>query len=263
MTRVDIHHLPEVGSTNDEALARARALDTPAPLALRADVQTAGRGRLGRSWSSPTGGLWMSVAWPCAHGPERYEPAPVLVGLALREALLDALDPARRAHAADALAIKWPNDVLAHGRKLAGVLCERPGGAEASWLVIGTGVNLETPSVERATGGIEPVGAREALDLVSSADELAPLVANRVVSSVRALEDDAPRACADAREALASCLAYAGERVTITQLGAPGRNEKGVVHGVDERLRLLLETDDGSIRPVAAGELLRLRSPGA
>lgn len=126
-----------VGSTSDVLKARAEA--GAGECALMARVQTAGRGRLGRRWESPRGNLYLSVLlrpgsvrWP-GHWS-------VMAGVALAET-------ASGWAAAGALGLKWPNDLMLDGAKLAGVLVEAGVGAGSPWLVIGFGVNLaEAPS---------------------------------------------------------------------------------------------------------------------
>lgn len=98
--------------------------------------QAAGRGRRGRAWASPRGGLWMSVVCrpPGAMGMEHLS---LRVGLAVAEtlnAMFPGLPP---------LAIKRPNDLLLRGKKIAGILCEaRWDGPSPSWVVVGLGLNL-------------------------------------------------------------------------------------------------------------------------
>ncbi|MFC7134964.1 MULTISPECIES: biotin--[acetyl-CoA-carboxylase] ligase [Salinibaculum] len=124
-----------IPSTND----RARELATAgrADVAVVADEQTGGRGRLDREWSSPSGGVWLSLVLrpdvPPASAPTFTLAAAVATTRAAREAGVDA-------H------IKWPNDVLVETpdgeRKLAGILTEMEGEADrVSWLVVGIGVN--------------------------------------------------------------------------------------------------------------------------
>jgi BirA family transcriptional regulator, biotin operon repressor / biotin---[acetyl-CoA-carboxylase] ligase len=98
---------------------------------LRAERQTAGRGRMGRDWASPAGNLYASTIVRIWAG----DPAAATLGFVVAV----ALDEVLRAYAPDALfQIKWPNDVLASGQKLSGILLERTGDA----IVIGVGVNL-------------------------------------------------------------------------------------------------------------------------
>ena len=119
-----MHRLDSVDSTN-------RWLRDRDPLpweAVLARTQSAGRGRQGRSWESPVGGLYLSVAVPLP--PVTIPLLPLVAGLAAR----DTLAP----HCPVPLRLKWPNDLLADGRKLGGLLCQ----AEAKLAVVGLGVNL-------------------------------------------------------------------------------------------------------------------------
>ena len=123
-------------STNDEALSR---LDEAELVAVGADEQTGGRGRRGRRWRSPAGGLYLS--WIARPGFEQAlgGALPLLAGVAVAEACAARGVPTE---------LKWPNDVLVGGRKLCGVLCEaRPQPQQAfGWVaVVGVGVNLRSP----------------------------------------------------------------------------------------------------------------------
>ncbi len=129
----------EVESTND--VAKAEALRGAAEgLVVVADRQTRGRGRRGRVWSSPPGGgLYLSVLlrpdWPAVEAPWLG----VLAGLAAWRTA--------RALGADTAVVKWPNDVLAGGRKLAGVLVEpRIAGGRIEFAVVGVGLNVGPPA---------------------------------------------------------------------------------------------------------------------
>lgn len=125
-----------VGSTNDEARALAEAGD-PGRVAVVARRQTAGRGRLQRTWVSEPGGLYLSALLRPALPVARAGLLPLAAGVAVAEAV-------ERLGARPEL--RWPNDVLVAGRKLAGVLCEArfvPGGAALAWVVIGIGLNVQ------------------------------------------------------------------------------------------------------------------------
>lgn len=155
-----IRHLAETTSTNDEARAWAEA-GAPHGATVSADVQTAGRGRLGRSWASPPGSnLLMSIVvrrpWPAAE-----------VGwipLAAAVAVAEACGPG--------FGIKWPNDVLAaDGRKVSGVLCEAEWARGAlSYAIVGIGVNVgaappDLPATCLAAEGVSttPAALRDAV----------------------------------------------------------------------------------------------------
>lgn len=122
-------------STMDTARAAAEAGE-PEVLAVWAGEQTAGRGRQGRGWSSPPGNLYLTLlfrpAGPAAVGVQHG----FLAGLALSDALGESVDPGR-------VRLKWPNDVMLDGAKMAGILLEsRARGEGLDWLLIGMGVNL-------------------------------------------------------------------------------------------------------------------------
>ena len=122
----------ELASTNDEALARARA-GAPEGTLILAGSQTAGRGRRGRRWESPAGNLYFSLLLR----PEQGVAAATAIGfsaaLAVRAALVAGLPAERRVE------LKWPNDVLIDGAKAAGLLIEAADDA----LVLGVGINIE------------------------------------------------------------------------------------------------------------------------
>ena len=128
--------LDAVGSTNDEARARAR-LGAADGTIVWARSQTAGRGRRGRAWASPAGNLYVSLLLRPSGPPATVAQLGFVAALALADTLQQAAPLA-------ATTLKWPNDVLLGGRKLAGILLESEGarrdGVDA--LILGLGVNL-------------------------------------------------------------------------------------------------------------------------
>ncbi len=124
-------------STSDLCRARAAAGE-PAGLAVLARRQTQGRGSRGRGWESPPGNLYLSALLRPAQPAREAGQWSLLAGLALVEALAAHLS------ATAPLALKWPNDVLLGGRKLAGILIDsaEDGHGALAWVVIGMGANL-------------------------------------------------------------------------------------------------------------------------
>jgi len=150
---VKVIQLDEVGSTNE--YAKAIAHEVPEGTVVVAKRQTAGRGRKGRSWASPEGGLWMSVILK----PPRVDPRLAFVGaLAVVDTLADFGISA---------GIKWPNDVWVGGRKISGILVEGKAG-EYSILGIGLNVNNPIPNELRknAISMIEFIGSKLPLESV-------------------------------------------------------------------------------------------------
>ncbi len=133
----EIRVTAETGSTNADLLHEARA-GAAEGLVLVAETQTAGRGRLGRSWSSPPrAALACSVLLrPVAVPPAARAWLPLLTGIAVAAAL--------RAGAGVAAGLKWPNDVLVGDRKIAGILAEAHGDA----IVVGVGLNVTLTAAE-------------------------------------------------------------------------------------------------------------------
>jgi len=160
-----IHCFREIPSTND--VARRLALEgCPEGTLVVAESQTAGRGRLHRTWESPKGGLYFSLVLRPQFAPSAVPRITLLAGVAVCRAIKDAAN-------VDA-AIKWPNDVLIHGKKVAGILTEMEASEEGvRHAIVGIGINLNTdpssfpPELRQRAGSIlgetQRVLSREAL----------------------------------------------------------------------------------------------------
>jgi len=232
--------LPTVDSTNAHL---ARLAPWSAPRACLAEHQSAGRGRRGRPWVSPLGAsLYLSLAWPFRERP------PALETLALRAAL--AVAEALEALGLPGIGLKWPNDLVVEGRKLAGILIELQGewgGAQQA--IVGVGVNVHLPA--EAARAID----RPWIDLATlmGADRprrtaLAAALLDHLCATLERLErgeDDGWRARWRTREQ------YRGEVVRLLQ---DGGELIGVHRGVAEDGALLLE-QDGRLRRCYAGEM--------
>ncbi|UQY32772.1 bifunctional biotin--[acetyl-CoA-carboxylase] ligase/biotin operon repressor BirA [Pseudomonas fulva] len=127
--------LQQVDSTNAQALRHLASGAVP-PFLVIAEQQTAGRGRRGRSWASPFGeNLYYSLVLRVSGGMRQLEGLSLVVGLALLQALREA--------GVENAGLKWPNDLLVDGRKVAGILLELSGDpADICHVVIGIGVNI-------------------------------------------------------------------------------------------------------------------------
>jgi BirA family biotin operon repressor/biotin-[acetyl-CoA-carboxylase] ligase len=133
---VPVIALDTVGSTNTDALARAAAGER-GPLWIVAREQTAGRGRRRREWVSPPGNLYASLLLTDAAPPSLAPGICFVAALGLHDALLDTTHGV----APDRLRLKWPNDILLDGKKLAGILVEGTSVEGRSATVLGFGVN--------------------------------------------------------------------------------------------------------------------------
>ena len=239
---VEVVH--ETGSTNADLLARAASLTEP--LLLVAEHQTAGRGRAGRSWlSSPEGSLTFSLAWRFEGGPQALIGLPLAIGVALAETL---------AGLGVQVQLKWPNDVLKDGDKLAGILVETqsaPGGG--IWAVTGIGLNLLMPDAMEARLGRSAAGVPWLARMERDA-----LVAALLDGLAAALREFAARGFAAFSARWNLRHAWQGETVVLLDAGKVV--QEGLAAGVDDSGRLLLDTADGRV-PVLAGDVsLRVKA---
>ena len=133
-----IETLPEAGSTNTVLAHRLRAGE-PVPEAfwLRAERQTAGRGRAGRAWTEAHGNLYASTVVRVGLGDPPAHTLSLVAGLAVHDLLMMQLLVGRAGPGAHRW-LKWPNDLLVNGAKIAGILCERVGDA----IIVGIGINV-------------------------------------------------------------------------------------------------------------------------
>lgn len=225
-----------IGSTNDRAIALLKA-GAPAGSVVVAEEQTAGRGRMGRSWHSPPGGsLMFSVV---LHPPQD---ALHQVGMVAALAVAEAIE----AVGAQAVRIKWPNDLLVHGRKLCGVLPEAAWqGADLVGVVIGIGINV------RVNFALTPF-AETAISLENHV--AGPLNrAELLVGLLRRLDDYAAMFGADAIfSAWKARLDLVGSRITVNLPHGP---ETGLVEDVESDGAVLLRTSEGIPRRVIAGDI--------
>jgi len=228
----------QTGSTNSDLLARCATLTKPTMLV--AETQTAGRGRAGRSWlSGPGASLTFSIAWPFTLTPQALLGLPLAVGVALAQALL-SMDVA--------VELKWPNDVLKNGRKLAGVLVETVTHGETTWAVVGVGLNLLMPSeLEEQIG--HAVADATWLAQMDRNDLLAVLL-NHLGDCLQKFSDEGLTPFVEPWNAL---HAYAGQRVTILDRGEIIR--QGVALGVNHQGCLLVQDDHGVSCPVMVGDV--------
>jgi len=244
--RVAIETVPETGSTNADLLSRAAQRDFAAPLLLAAESQHAGRGRAGRTWhSAPGSSLTFSLAWPFRRSLPQLVGLPLAVGVAVAETL-NALGVAAR--------LKWPNDVLLEGEKLAGILVEiAPPGEDRVTAVIGIGINLALPPELRSRID-RPAAALPSLQ----ADRNALLAAllNALAEACVEFEAGGVAAFAARWNAL---HAWRGEQVAV--LDGARTLHQGMAAGIDDSGRLLLDTDAGRVA-VLSGDV-SLRRAGA
>lgn len=228
-----------IGSTNDRALEFA-ARGTPPFGVVIALEQTSGRGRRGAPWHSPPGsGLWMSVLLPGGAHPAPH--LPLLVGLAVAEAIEGEEAGAAGSAKTRRIGIKWPNDLLLGGKKLGGILCESGSGG----VVAGIGLNVRDPP-----GGFPGTLRQTATSLEKNGFKMLSfsVLAGSIVRSLEArLARPAARLAPGDLEALCARDALSGRAIHTEEHGP------GVAAGLDLDGALLLERPDGSRVRVLSG----------
>ena len=234
--------LDEIGSTNDEALAAGRA-GAPHGWAVAARRQTAGRGRRGHVWESPAGNLYLSVLLRPDVAPSRLPGLAAACGLGVLDGL-EALGVSNEA------LLKWPNDVLAHGRKLAGILVEA-GRDEAggTFAVCGVGLNLESAPRELSAICLAELGVPKSFS--AAAEALRDGVVERVDAWARA---DGIEPLAGIRGDYLAHLAWRGEKVRVLGAETGAQLECGTFEDVDPWGRAVVggtayAAEQASLRP--------------
>jgi len=239
-----VRRFAEIDSTNRYLLDQARA-GAPEGLVVVADHQTAGRGRLGRTWTAPAGSsLLMSVLLRPAIAPARLHLATAAVALAAGDAC--------EAECGVRPGLKWPNDLVVRDpvvgepavgeRKLAGVLAE----AELPSVVVGLGLNLRWPPGAGVVGSIT-------LSHVAGRSVDASALLDRLLAVLGALVADWDTVSSRYRS---ECVTV-GRLVRVT-LGSEGETFTGIAVGVDDDGHLCVDTGDG-VRSISAADLVHLR----
>jgi BirA family biotin operon repressor/biotin-[acetyl-CoA-carboxylase] ligase len=221
----------EIDSTNEEA-RRLALTGERGPLWLLAAQQSAGRGRQGRVWQGGEGNLFATLLIT----PRRVKAEWAQLSFAAAIAVADTVGPF-----VPGVTLKWPNDVLVGGHKLAGILLETAGEA----LAIGIGVNLahhpentDLPAISLKALGAQPPSPRRALDLL----------AGHFAQWYDAWEQTG---FAPVREAWLARATGLGSRIRAR---LPGKDHVGVFVGLDDKGALLLKEGNG-IRALAAAEV--------
>ena len=206
-----------------------------APTLVIADRQTKGRGRQGRHWASPRGGLYFSVGLPLTPTQSLPPALSLLIGLQLVEVL--------HARGVAELQLKWPNDLVVHGAKLAGLLVERL----PHTLIIGVGVNVEGAEIRELPADRQAIGLHQLTDLPVD-DRLLGALAGAVLDATTWSPTQAERLL---HERWPVFDTLTGRDIVVEQAG--GATLTGRVAGVAVTGELRLITDSGE-RHLRAGE---------
>ncbi len=227
------HRFESIGSTMDAARDMAR-VDAPDRTLVRADEQRGGRGRHGRSWVSEPGNLYMTVLL--------RETRPLADCAQLSFAAALALDGAMDM---PGVTLKWPNDVLIRGRKIAGILLEAGGEAASPWILIGMGINVAHHPADTPY----PVTHLAAEGGESTLDALC----HRVLEGIDRWRGIWHKQ--GAQELHRAWLAKAHGRGERLRVRLPDRELHGCFEALDDSGALLLRDDEGKCHRITAGDV--------
>ena len=235
--KTEIAWLPSIDSTNEE-IKRKAAEGAAEGLVIAADMQTAGKGRRGRAWQSPAGkNLYFSILLRPEVKPDKASMVTLLMAVAVQKAAA--------AVSSTETQIKWPNDVIMHGKKITGILTEMYlKGEEIDFVVIGTGVNVKAQTfpeelvnasdIETESGRV--ISRKELLEVI--VDEFFVLYEEYIkTGNLRFVKETYEKA-----------LVNKDREVLILD---PAGEYRAVAEGIDEKGELLVRMADGTVREVS------------
>ena len=243
-------------STNARALELAAEGEAEGTVVI-ADEQTAGRGRRGRDWYSPPGqDIYLSILLRPQISAEKVSRMTLMAAQAVRDAILKTVRetasqrPEELAPAENRYRIKWPNDIVADGKKLCGILTEtRMEDMAIEAVVIGIGINVNAcafPEEIRSIATSLNCEEGHRFDRMELIRYLLKSMAEKYALFLRT--GDLSSLC----DAYNDSMAGIGSRAMIS---GPGWEENGIIRGIDETGALLFQKKDGSIEHVISGEV--------
>lgn len=237
-----LHFYQELGSTNIQAKLEAEEGAAEGTLVM-ADMQTAGRGRRGRSWSSPAGvNLYFTLILRPSYGAERASGVTLVMALAVAAGIREA--GGVRAE------IKWPNDIVVSGRKVCGILTEMS--VERSvirYVIIGVGVNVGLQEFPR-----EMADTATSLQAECGREISKDSLTENIMAAFERYYENYLRQ-GDLSGVLTeydSLLVNRGKKVRVLD---PKGEYQGLALGINDRGELLVEREDGTVAEVYAGEV--------
>ena len=243
--RLSVHDT--LASTNTEALALARRGET-GPLWVTARQQTAGRGRRGNAWISVPGNFYATLLLCDPAAPENAPQLSFVAALAVFDAIADRATALR-----EKLELKWPNDILCGGQKLAGILIEGETIAARLAVAVGIGVNCMHHPVDTAYPATDLAAAGTAVSAEDLFFALSGAMARRLAQWRRGDDFQSIRT-----NWLDRAAGIGGEmRVRL-----PNREFSGRAETLDEGGRLLLRLADGTLQTITAGDVFPVAASG-
>jgi BirA family biotin operon repressor/biotin-[acetyl-CoA-carboxylase] ligase len=231
-----ILHYKRLQSTNTTAYRLAQQ-SAPEWTVVVADAQTKGRGRRGRRWESPKGGLWFSILLRPNVPSPKLPLLQFLAAVATRQSLENETDVSVK--------LKWPNDLVLGQEKLGGILIEsKTLGDRVSFAILGIGLNINQRKADLSPGAAS-------LRLASRRKHDLRLLLRAIVKQMKSSYDDLDSPSKIMEEWWRNCV----HRPTRVQVTLPKHIVTGISRGIDKDGSLVIETDDHTIRKVSEGSL--------
>ena len=236
--RAPVYWYDDIDSTSEEAKRRARRGEV-SPVWIAARSQSAGKGRLGRSWVSPVGNLFSTILFPEPDGLAMAARIPFAAALAVRDACTRAV-PSLEAQ------LKWPNDVRVRGHKLCGILTESGETNNTVWIALGIGINVQTA----------PKGTGQETSSLAKEGAPSELTAEMVLADLReTLSTRIDQARQDFEALLNDWVRYAEGLGQIVQAGPVQNRVEGVFESLADDGGLNLRLPDGALHTIRAGDV--------
>lgn len=237
-----VHWYDEIDSTSEEAKRRAKKGDL-SPIWIAARQQTAGKGRLGRSWISPVGNLFATVLFPEPGGIQNAARIPFAAALAVTDAIMPVVPNAD-------VRLKWPNDVRVDGAKLCGILVESGETNGAVWVATGIGLNVQ----------YAPDGAGQAATSLCDLGAASGLQPDHVLSDLaHAFAMRAQQARTDFASLLRDWTQRAEGLGQMVEAGPVDARVSGIFEDLADDGGLVMRLPDGTRQTIRAGDVELVR----
>ncbi len=212
-----------------------------------AETQTGGKGRLGRRWESPLGGIFMSLILKPQIDPAKTPSLTIPVGYSIAKTLEKDYSLLTQ--------VKWPNDVLVNGRKVAGILCEMKVGVNRiSYVIVGIGVNanIELASMPEDVRSKSASLCEEAGQVIVREHLIANILNTFEPVYFQFLDSGLEPLLSEIEQ----ILAYKGHKVVVENTAhGTHQSESGILQGLDKDGRLILSTSEGIQKAFSAGDV--------
>ncbi len=231
-----IHHFPEIGSTMDVARDLAKEMAGEGTI-VAAEVQTQGKGRLGRGWISPKGGIYFTIILRPKISPAYAPRINLMASIAVAKAIRNLSGLKAE--------LKWPNDVLIEGKKVCGILAEMEAETDIIKFVnVGIGINANAVITQRGVTSI-----KEQLWGEISRKELLSFILKEMKAQQALLTDE---------DLLREWRRLSGTLGREVRVIAPGEEIIGRAIDIDAKGELVIKERDGSVKVAVAGDCFHL-----